>query len=72
MVSNCFKISAVDVVTRKKMAAEACSANAFKASPPDIRPILTVVDPGNVFSCEKCQWSEEKLIIEINYGLNLF
>lgn len=39
------RISAVEVVTRKNIEADAFSASAFKACPPDIKPILTVVFP---------------------------
>lgn len=37
--------SAVEVVTRKNSEAVADAANAFKACPPDIMPIFTVVSP---------------------------
>lgn len=42
---NWFRISSVEVVTRKKIDAVADSAKAFRAWPPEINPIFTVVSP---------------------------
>lgn len=70
IASSCFSMSAVDVVTRKKMDADACSAKTFNASPPDIKPMLTVVEPKRHVLSEFTFTMDQKSADEQNHFLS--